>query len=155
MSDRGVAPVIGVILLIALVAMLGGVVAALVPGSLDDHSTTTVSIDMEVDAGENEFTFFHRGGDTINVTDLDVRITIDGDPITHQPDLGPGSRKGLPSMPTGVFNPSTENDWSTGESGSLVLAKSNGGDDLEVGSLVTAEFYLDGQPLIELSTRAS
>lgn len=155
MSDRGVAPVIGIILLIALVAMLGGVVAAVVPGSLDDHSTTTVSVEMEVDAGGNEFTFYHRGGDTINVTNLDLRITIDGDSITHQPDLGPGSTKGLLSWPKGVFNRNTDNDWSTGESGSLVLAQSNGGDDLEVGSLVTAEFYLDGQPLIELSTRAS
>lgn len=154
MSDRGVAPVIGVILLIALVAMLGGVVAAVVPGSLDDHSTTAVSIDMEVEVGNSSIVFYHRGGEKLHVPDLAVQLMIEGEPIPHQPDLDGGSQTGIHGFPGGAFNPSTEY-WYPGESSSFNLASNNGGDDLEVGSLVTAEFYLDGQSLIELSTRAS
>lgn len=154
MSDRGVAPVIGVILLVALVAMLGGAVAAVVPGSLDEPSTAAASIDMEVEAGTSSIVFYHRGGEKLHVPDLAVQLMIDGEPIPHQPDLDGGSQTGIHGYPDGAFHPDIEY-WYPGESSSLNLASDNGGDDLEVGSLVTAEFYLDGQPLIELSTRAS
>ena len=65
MSDRAVAPVIGVVLLVALTvvtAAVGAVVAVDIPGE-----TTAVTFGLEA-ASDGEIRLLHRGGDAVEAT---------------------------------------------------------------------------------------
>jgi len=67
-EDRGVSPVIGVILMVAITVILAAVIGAFVLGLGDQASTTApqASINVDsVDAGEDEIVLRHTGGDTI------------------------------------------------------------------------------------------
>jgi len=67
-EDRGVSPVIGVILMVAITVILAAVIGAFVLGLGDQASSTApqASINIDnIDASENETVLRHSGGDTI------------------------------------------------------------------------------------------
>ena len=102
MSDRAVAPVIGVVLLVALTvvtaAAVGAVVAVDIPGE-----TTVVTFGLEA-ASDGEIQLLHRGGDAVDPDSLRVRVRVNGDPLAEQPPVPFFSARGFESGPTGPFN---------------------------------------------------
>lgn len=155
MSSRAIAPVVGVVSLLVVVAALGGVAAAVVPGSVAEQQPgPTMTIDLEADAGGN-ISFTHVGGASINVTELTVRIHLDGEAIPHQPDFEKQRQTGFLGFHGGPFNPSTDPEWRVGETASVTLANSNGAEDLTPGTLVTAEFYVEGALVLTVETNVS
>jgi len=69
-EDRGVSPVIGVILMVAITVILAAVIGAFVLGLGDQASTSApqaqISVD-DVDADANNVTLRHSGGQTLEL----------------------------------------------------------------------------------------
>lgn len=143
--DRAVSPVVGVVLLLAVTLMLAAAVGASL-STPELETTPTASFDLTVESETKAITLSHRGGDTLNVTDLHLEIYIDGDPLTHQPPLPFFASDGFDSGPTGPFNSKHATDWQAGERASVRLAGTNApllqtGSEVEV-TLTTDETML-------------
>lgn len=75
-DDRAVSPVIGVILMVAITAILAAVIGTFVLGLGDKVSTTTPQANFQFDYAEgspDELTISHSGGDTVQATNLYVK----------------------------------------------------------------------------------
>ena len=89
-SDRGVSPVIGVILMVAITVILAAVIGTFVLGLGQDVSQTApqASITFENASGAGNITIAHEGGDTLTEN---TKVTANGsDAGTFDDPLGPG-----------------------------------------------------------------
>lgn len=91
-EQRGVSPVVGTILLVAITVIIAGSIAAVVYG-FSDGQTEAVTANLQftgVQDYDNKFTIAHDGGDTIqNAFDggswsSNVRLTINGEEQTNK-----------------------------------------------------------------------
>jgi flagellin-like protein len=82
-DDRGVSPVIGVILMVAITVILAAVIATFVLGLGEQVSQTApqASIDFNYDSQEGNISISHDGGDTIEAQNL--LVTSDGAVFTR------------------------------------------------------------------------
>ena len=79
MDESGVSPVIATILLIALTVVAVGIVAVFLTSI--SPGTPTVSTQVQLQSwNENSVTFYHRGGQTVNVSDL--KLLKSGNEVT-------------------------------------------------------------------------
>ena len=149
MSDRAVAPVIGVVLLVALTvvtaAAVGAVVTIDIPGE-----TTAVTFGLEA-ASDGEIRLLHRGGDAVDPDSLRVRVRVDGDPLAEQPPVPFFAARGFESGPTGPFNSAYAGRWTAGEAASLRVASTNEPSP-RAGATVEVRMYADGQKIADLET---
>lgn len=152
MSQRGVAPVVGVAIILVMTLLLVGAVYALVPTSPPtDTPRTTFEGTFAVD--DRSITLTHTGGDTVSLQELNIRITVDDEALTHQPpDLPYYNPEGFDGFASGPLNPSTPDQWEPGEVATIWLDENNAplpGPE----AVVTVEFFVDGRPIaaIELS----
>ena len=91
-NERGISPVVGTILLVAVTVIIAGSIAAFVYGlSGTGNEPVTPSLNFSgIDDGESQFTISHEGGDAIpNAfnTDTDdwgnnLDLTVDGKALT-------------------------------------------------------------------------
>lgn len=74
-SDRGVSPVIGVALLIAVTVVLAAVIGFVVLGADTGPGTDKPSarLDVSGDASAGELTIDHEGGDAIPISNIEFR----------------------------------------------------------------------------------
>jgi len=82
-DDRAVSPVIGVILMVAITVILAAVIGTFVLGlgdSLGD-SQPTAQISVDVDQADNNVTFEHQGGDSIDSESLTVIVSGSGQEV--------------------------------------------------------------------------
>ena len=78
-DERGVSPVIGVILMVAITVILAAVIGTFVLGLGENvESAPQASFDFSynssADSGNGSVTIEHRGGDTINGGNVEVRL---------------------------------------------------------------------------------
>jgi FlaG/FlaF family flagellin (archaellin) len=121
---RGLSTAVGVVLLVALAviaAMAIGVVTTIDPGTVVPTARLSVSADAEAD----RIVLTHRSGDTLDVSELSVVVTVDGEPLDRQPPVPFFATRGFESGPTGPFNPASPDDWSAGEMASVTIASTN------------------------------
>jgi FlaG/FlaF family flagellin (archaellin) len=149
------APLAGV-LVIALTVVLaavaaGGVFAATDAGDATDGPPARASLSLDVSDGTLSLT--HRGGDTLDVRTLRVAVAVDGEPLTHQPPVPFFSAQGFHSGPTGPFNPSSDPQWTAGETATLSVAGTNR-PAVSDGAVVTVRVYTDDTLVAELSANA-
>ena len=79
-EDRGVSPVIGVILMVAITVILAAVIGAFVLGLGDQASNTAPQASFSFDFSEDDtVTVTHTGGDTIQNSSL----TLNGNNVSH------------------------------------------------------------------------
>jgi len=80
-EDRGVSPVIGVILMVAITVILAAVIGAFVLGLGDQASESApqASIDISFE-GDDVVNLTHGGGDNIQTSEIEVRV---GDNVVH------------------------------------------------------------------------
>lgn len=92
-TDRGVSPVLGVILMVALTVVLAAVVGAFALSFSDQLTepapTNTIAVDW-TDNGDVEMMFTHRGGDSVDWYDIQVSIEAENMKIDDA-ELTPGS----------------------------------------------------------------
>jgi flagellin-like protein len=148
-SRRAVAPVIGVVLFVAVTVVLAAVVGAFaigVSGQTNDAPQAAITADMETGEryGNPKIVLTHASGDKLDVRDLTVRIFVDGEPLKHQPEIPFFSQTGFMPGPTGLFNSNTADKmWMAGEETSLTIAGSNSPQP-SAGSQVTVKIYAEG-----------
>jgi len=149
---RAVSPVVGVVILVGLTVILSVSLGAVV--SMDPPGTVPIAdIDVRADAGTDRIALRHRGGETLDVEDLRVRVRIDGDPLAEQPPVPFFAARGFRSGPTGPFNVGSETTWRAGETAAFRLASTND-PALTPGATVTVTVATDHGLVADLETTA-
>jgi flagellin-like protein len=86
-DDRGVSPVIGVILMVAITVILAAVIGTFVLGLGDSlQQAPQAQLDAEFDSGDSEIDLVHNGGDALNWAD--ITVNWDGTGSTSAPTSG-------------------------------------------------------------------
>lgn len=123
--DRAVTPVAGVALLVALTVLAAATVAVGAFALDPVEQTDRIALSATVDAETNRVGVTHDGGSVVEVRDVEVRITVDGDPLSRQPPVPFFVARGFRAGPTGPFNRRAASEWRAGERASLRLASTN------------------------------
>jgi flagellin-like protein len=150
--DRATSPVVGTVLLIALTVIAAASVGVAVTASTADPPPSA-AIETTADPETNEITVTHRGGDTIDVSELSVHITIDGQPLAEQPPVPFFAALGFVSGPGGPFNAASPDEFRAGQTATIQLATTND-PLLSPGSTVTVEFRTDDTVIARATTTA-
>lgn len=126
MSDRALTSPVAVALLLVVAVAVAGTLGAAALEMADRASAPArpVAVAVEADAS-GQVRLVHRGGRTLDVRDLRVRLAVDDEPLAHQPPVPFFSATGFRSGPTGPFNPAADPTWGAGESASLRVARTN------------------------------
>ena len=138
-DDRGVSPVIGVILMVAITVILAAVIGTFVLGlgdSLGD-SAPTASIDSEV-TNSDTVTFTHRGGDRVASENIEI-VSSDS---TNVPLNSPTTDSDLTvgNTSTATFDTGSLNSSNTA---TITLVFDNGDTSAELAS-IEVEVNSDG-----------
>lgn len=142
MSDRAVAPVIGVVLLVALTVLAATAVGTALPSNLSEPAPTA-AFDLSADE-TGRLAVTHLGGDSIATDALRLRIRVDGEDLSDQPPVPFFSAKGFESGPTGAFNSATTGPWRAGRTASLNVAGTNA-PTFRSGATVEIRIYVEDQ----------
>jgi len=149
---RAVSPVIGVVILVGLAVVLSVSVGTVV--NMDPpEPVPAADIDIDADAETDRIALRHRGGETLDVADLRVRVRIDGDPLTEQPPVPFFAADGFRSGPTGPFNVGGDTTWRAGERAAFRLATTND-PALTPGATVSVTVATEGGIVADLETTA-
>ncbi|SNZ16138.1 Protein of unknown function [Natronoarchaeum philippinense] len=154
MTRRGVAPVVGVALLVFVSVALAAVVAGGLAAVDADGPPAQAALAVDVDTEADEITVSHGGGSTLDPEAVSVSITVNGSALAQQPPVPFFSANGFVSGPTGPFNPAWSGDWGAGESASLRIAGTNAPGGIDPGATVDVVVRVDGQILAERSVAA-
>ena len=150
---RAVAPAVGLLLIVVCTVALGAVVASLALSVEPVEPGPNVRISVEATAEDGTVSVTHEGGETIDVSEIEMRIDVDGTPLTHQPPVPFFSAKGFYGGPTGPFNDATDPTWEAGETATVKVAGTNDPTPA-AGSTVTVRLYRNGVPIATAETRA-
>lgn len=151
--QRGTSPVIGVVLLLAITVLSAAAVGLVVSNS-PPEPPPTAAFDGTVDPVVDRITLTHVGGDTIDLTTVSVRITVDGDPLAHQPPVPFFAAKGFRSGPTGPFNTASPDRWRAGQTASFRLAATNDPADISPGDTVRIRILTRQWTVAEITATA-
>jgi flagellin-like protein len=78
-EERGVSPVIGVILMVAITVILAAVIGTFVLGLGDQVSQTAPQATLSVeDTSSSSITIAHNGGDDLAASETTIKATVDG-----------------------------------------------------------------------------
>jgi FlaG/FlaF family flagellin (archaellin) len=149
-ADRAIAPVAGVLLLAITVVLAGGVVTVAL-GAPADTAGPAPTVSLSLSATGDRIALSHRGGDPLNASALDVRVSVDGEPLARQPPVPFFSAAGFRPGPTGAFNAASDGEWRVGGSASFRVAGTND-PVLEPGRTVVVEVSVGGRPVATLET---
>lgn len=156
-ADRALTPLVGVVVLVAVTALGGAMLAAGLSGadvlSQADSPAPQVVLEARANASADRVSLIHRGGDALDVEDLRLHVAVAGTPLAHQPPVPFFAAEGFESGPTGPFNVGGNTRWTAGEVASFAIAGTNE-PQLDSGARVTVRVYSDGSPVAELRTTA-
>ena len=150
--SRAVSPVVGIVLLIVCTFVLGGVVA-LSAATAPAAPPPSARVAVAADAGDDRIALTHRGGDTLDVRDISLEVTVAGEPLDRQPPVPFFSTPGFRPGPTGPFNRAADSAWRAGETASLRIAATND-PAIDPGDRVRVVVYADGGRVVTATTTA-
>lgn len=154
MTRRALTPVLGVVVLLAVTLVLAAVGgASLLDLASLDEPARPVSLSASADGETNRISLTHVAGPPLDVRDLEIKVTIDGRPLFHQPPVPFTGARGFAGAPTGPFNAAADPEWSAGESASVRLAGTNR-PSLDPGARVTVVVFESGNRLVVVETTA-
>lgn len=146
MSNRGLAPVIGVIALVAVTVILAGTVWMFTAAMVPIGTLPTAVFEGSILVEHREITLRHVRGDELQMEAVDLVVHVEGEPLAHQPPVPFFAATGFDSGPTGPFNPAATNIWSAGEVGTFRLASTN--DPIpSFHDSVTVRIDYEGEPI--------
>ena len=154
-STRAVAPIVGVLALVAITVALAVTVAVGIGFAGDAllESGPNAAFELEADADRSELTVEHVGGDSINVTDLELKLAVNGDRLEHQPPVPFVGADGYRGAPSGPFNPKADSEWRVGETATLRVAGTND-PTIRSGDTISVTVIVDGTIMTRLETTA-
>ena len=139
---RAVTPVVGVVLLVGVTVVVAlSVGLALTTPELDE--TPTASLSLTAESGDERIALTHKGGESLDVSALNLTVEIDGTPLAEQPPVPFFAADGFDSGPTGPFNIKSPDEWRAGETAAVRLASTNA-PPLSRGSEVTVVVSVEG-----------
>jgi flagellin-like protein len=150
---RATAPVVGVVLLVAITVVCAGAVTAalsVAPG----EPPPAASFELRVDATTDRIAVTHVGGDPVSPAPLSLSVTVGGASLAHQPPVPFFAAAGFRAGPTGPFNAASSGDWRAGQTGSLRLASTNA-PGIDPGDVVRVTLATDRAVLARLEATAS
>lgn len=150
-ADRGVSPVLGVVLLVGLTVCIAAVLGTVMFGQAAAVDGPAPRATFSVDAAGDRISVVHEGGDAVTVGPLRVEVTVDGEPLAHQPPVPFFAATGFEGGPTGPFNPSSEGNWTAGERASFRVAGTNA-PALEPDAALTVELFHGETRIASLTT---
>ena len=122
MSRASTTPV-AVALLVAITVLTAASVAVALPTLPSEPEPHRA---VSADATENgRVTLLLRSGPSIDVRNLDVRVTVDDTELRHQPPVPFFAARGFRGGPTGPFNVADDATWSVGETAGFRVASTN------------------------------
>ena len=143
-NDSGMSEVMGVILITAIVVVASGIVYTVVTG-YELEQPVIANIDIEsVNLSNQEVVLVHRGGNSFDVSDVSIVISVNGATLKNNLIDLPvtGTPYGFSHALGGVLwgtptNQSHDNIWDPDDTGDFNIAKSNNtilnsGDQLKV-----------------------
>lgn len=148
---RGYTPVAVVLVLAVTVLAAGSVVYALPSMPGDPPPKRAVAVDASSDGS---VTLTLVSGPSVDVRDLDVTVTVDGEPLAHQPPVPFFAATGFVSAPTGPFNPAADSTWTVGESTSFRVGSTND-PSVAAGDTVEVTLRVDGSVIAGAETTAA
>lgn len=146
---RASAPIVGSVLVVGLAVIVATMVGTVMLGigSTPDPAPHA-AVDLSVE--DNTLRFTHQSGETLDVEELSVRISVDGEPLAKQPPVPFFSSAGF-TPPTGPFHAKSGSEWEVGETTSLTVAGTNS-PHIEAGSTVSVRLFVDESAVIETET---
>jgi len=150
--DRATSPVVGVVLLIGITVIAAAGVGIAVTASTAEPPPTA-AVDLTADADTDRIALTHRGGDRLDVSELSVHVTVDGEPLSEQPPVPFFAATGFRGGPTGAFNPADSQRFHVGDTASFRLASTNS-PQLTAGATVTVELRTEDSVVVRASTVA-
>lgn len=151
--SRGLSPVVGTTILLAVAVGLASVVGLGVLDVAASEPGPRAHLSLDADAGTDRIALTHTGGDDLPVGPLRIEIAVDGELLAEQPPVPFFAADGFRSGPTGPFNTATAGAWSAGETAAVRLAATN--DPLiDPGDVVTVDVYHGDTVVAELRGRA-
>lgn len=153
-SNRGVAPVVGVVAMLAVTVVAGVVVGALLVDVADAPSDAPPTVAFSLSATGNRVSLTHTAGDAVDVRSLELRVSVDGTPLDVQPPVPFFAASGFEPGPTGPFNTAADAEWTPGETGTFAVAETNR-PAVEPGARLAVTVYVDEVRVARLSTTVS
>lgn len=151
--SRAASTTVGVAALLGVAVLASAAVGAATLGLAPPEPAPRVAMELSVDAGADRLTLTHLAGEAVSVESLDIRVTVGGTPIAHQPPVPFFSSTGFRPGPTGPFNTASDPTWEVGETASFALAGTND-PAIEPGDPVEVRLSLDGRALVTVSATA-
>ncbi|WP_254864040.1 type IV pilin [Halovivax gelatinilyticus] len=153
-DTRSIAPVVGVVLLLALTVCLGGVVAIAVTSIDPGEPPPRAAIELTVESDSGVIELEHRHGDSLDVRDLDVHVAVEGESLTYQPPVPFFAADGFRGGPTGPFNAEADPRWRAGQTAGVRVASTNA-PSIEAGDRVVVTMTTNGAVIARLETTAA
>lgn len=151
--SRAVSSVVGVVTLLAVTVFLS--VTVLGAATVDPvEPAPTVRLELTVDATTDRIELIHRGGAQLDISALRLRVSVDGEPLTHQPPTPFFAARGFHSGPEGALNTASPNRFETGEQTSFEVASTNS-PAITAGSAVSVRVLYQNATVVELETTAT
>jgi len=100
-DDRGVSPVIGVILMVAITVILAAVIGTFVLG-LGDSLEQAPQAQLDAEGGSEEITLSHNGGDALASGDITVNVEASDGTTTNPFSISGDFTVGDSSTATGI-----------------------------------------------------
>lgn len=140
---------VGIVVLLA-VTVAGAGFALEDAASAEPAPTATFSLS----ASNDRLALVHEGGEPLDTSALELRISVDGEPLAHQPEIPFFSQRGFRPGPRGPFNVASDSTWRVGERATLRVAETNR-PTLEAGDAVEVRLVVEGAEIARLSTTAT
>lgn len=151
--SRALSPVIGVVTLVAVTVLLSATLLG-TAGIGVSEPPPSASLAVSVDAETERIELSHQGGDELDVAELTVHITVDGEALRYQPPVPFFASRGFRSGPEGVFNSASSNRFRAGHQTSFEVATTNS-PEIHSGSTVSIRITVDDSVIFESETTAS
>lgn len=152
--SRSIAPIVGVLALVALTVGLGAVVAVGVSSFDPAGEPSSVVLTLSAESATNQVDLTHRHGETLDVTELDIVVSVAGDSLETQPPVPFFQADGFRGGPTGPFNERADPAWRVGEGASFEIAMTNE-PTIDPGDEVVVTIFEDGQRIARAETTAN
>ena len=141
-NDSGISEVIGVILITALVVAASAIAyAAVNVYELEQPVIANINIESVDLSNHQEVVLVHRGGNSFDVSEISIIISVNGEIIPHNLiELPVNSTIGF-GAPGGVLHGwSNDNFWDPGDTGDFNIAKTTN-RELNSGDLLKVTIY--------------
>ncbi len=150
--NRATAPVVGVLVLIGVTLTVGAALGVVVSADPTEPAPM-VSFDVTAAAETDEIRISHQRGDELDLDTVQIEISIDGEPLEHQPPVPFFAAEGFQGGPTGPFNAASADQWRAGETGGVQLAETNS-PQLSAGETVRVQIQTETATIADISTEA-